>query len=136
MFEDLDKVAPPAARKTRKAKSPAKLGPVHWPSTEVDGMCQNRYAVDKPEMRDYQQNYLSETDKTTFNLKNHSKYLDIVLLKPDITQDVVFMKEAGHAYFKRCNILTALYDQGLLTPLPAVPGSQRFQDKEVVLDHP
>ena len=42
------------------------------------------------------------------------------------------MKEVGRAYFKRNNLPTALYDQGLLTSLPAVPGSQRFPDKEVV----
>ena len=84
MFEDLDEVAPPAMRKTGKAKSPAKLGPMRWPSAEVDGMCQNRYAMDRPEMRDYQQNFLSETEKTTFNLKNHSKYLDIILSKPGV----------------------------------------------------
>ena len=65
MFEDLDKVAPPATRKTGKAKSPAKSGPMHWPLAEVDGVHQNRYAVDRPEMRDYRQNYLSETDKTS-----------------------------------------------------------------------
>ena len=53
MFEDLDKVAPPAARKTGKAKSPAKSGPVYWPLAEVDGVHQKRYAVDRPEMRDY-----------------------------------------------------------------------------------
>ena len=108
------------------------MGPVRWPPAELDGMCQNRYAVDRPEMRDYRWNYLSDTDKTTFNLKNHSRYLDIILSKPSITQDVVFTKEAGHEYFKRCNISTALYDQGLLMPLPAVPGSQRFPDREVV----
>ena len=56
----------------------------------------------------------SETHKTTFNMKNHSKYLDIILSKPSITQDVVFMKEVGHAYFESCNIPTALYDQGLV----------------------
>ena len=83
-------------------------------------------------MRDYRRNYLSDTDKTMSNLKNHSKYLDIILSKPGITQDVVFTKKAGHEYFKRCNISTALYNQGLLTPLPAVPGSQRFPDRGVV----
>ena len=123
MFEDIDKVVPTPAKRTRKTKSPAKLGPTHWLPAEVDGVHQNRYALDRPEMRDYHQNYLSETDKTTFNLKNHSKYLEIILSKPGITQDVVFTKEAGHEYFMERKILTALYDQGLLTPFPAVPGS-------------
>ena len=53
IFEDLDEVTPPVARKTRTAKSPAKSGPMCWPLAEVDGMYQNRYAVDRPEMRDY-----------------------------------------------------------------------------------
>ena len=84
-------------------------------------------------MRDYHQNYLTETDKKTFNLKNHSKYLEIILLKHGITQDVVFTPKAGQAYFaEKCKVPTDLYDQGLLTPLPAVPGSKRFPDKEVV----
>ena len=96
-------------------------------------MRQNRYAIDRPEMRDYHQNYLSDTDQKTFNLKNHSKYLDIILSKPGITQDVVFMPEAGRTYFaEKRKVPTDLYDQGLLTPLPAVPGSKRFPDKEVV----
>ena len=65
-------------------------------------------------------------------MKNHSKYLDIILSEPGITQDVVFMPEAGRAYFtKKRKVPTDLYDQGLLTPLPAVPGSKRFLDKEV-----
>ena len=50
-------------------------------------------------MIDYCRNYLSDTDQRTFNLKNHSKYLHIILSKPGITQDVVFMKEAGRRYF-------------------------------------
>ena len=84
-------------------------------------------------MKDYHWNYLTETDKKTFNLKNHSKYLDIILSKPGITQDVVFTKEAGWTYFaKKCKIPTDLYDQGLLTPLPTVPGSKWFLDKEVM----
>ena len=132
MFEDLDEVVPTPTKRAGKGKSPTKLGPTHWPPVEVDCVCQNRYALDWAEMKDYHWNYLSETDKTTFNLKNHSKYLDIILLKPSITQDVVFMKEAGFEYFEEHKILTALYNQGLLTPLPAVPGSQRFLDKEVV----
>ena len=62
-----------------------------------------------------------------------AKYLEIILSKPGITQDVVFMPEAGWAYFaKKRKVPTDLYDQGLLTPLPAVPGSKRFPDKEVV----
>ena len=65
--------------------------------------------------------------------KNHSKYLDIILSKPGITQDVVFTTEAGRAYFaKKHKVLTNLYDQGLLTPLPMVPGSKRFPDREVM----
>ena len=83
-------------------------------------------------MKNYHQNYLSEADKTSFNLKNHSKYLDIILSKPGITQHVVFMKEVGREYFAGNNIPTTLYNQGLLTPLPAVPGSRRFLDREVV----
>ena len=131
MFEDLDEPLPAPAKRSSKAKSPAKSGPISWPPAEIDGMCQNRYAVDQPEMRDYHRNYLTETNKKTFNLKNHSKYLDIILLKPSITQDVVFTPEAGRVYFaKKCKVLTDLYDQGLLTPLPAVPGSKRFPDKE------
>ena len=133
MFEDLDEPLPAPAKRSGKAKSPAKSGPVSWPPAEIDGMCQNRYAVDQPEMRDYCQNYLMETDKKTFNLKNHSKYLDIILLKPGITQDVVFMPEAGRAYFtEKCKVPTDLYDQGLLKPLPVVPSSKRFPDKEVM----
>ena len=93
---------------------------MHWPPAEVDIVCQNRYALDWPEMKYYHQNYLSETDKTSFNLKNQSKYLDIILLKAGITQNAWR------------NIPTTLYDQGLPTPLPAVPGSQRFPDKEVM----
>ena len=88
-------------------------------------MHQNSYALDRPEMRDYHRNYLSDTDQKTFNLKNHSKYLDIILSKPGITQDVVFTKEAGQRYFpEKHKISTDLYDQGLLTPLPTVPGFQ------------
>ena len=67
-----------------------------------------------------------------FNLKDHSKYLDIILAQPGIAQDVVFTKEAGCLYFQKCKIPTTLYDQGLLSPLPAAPGSQRFPVKEVV----
>ena len=133
MFEDLDKPLPAPTKRSGKAKSPTKSGPISWPPAEIDGMCQNRYAVDRPEMRDYRQNYLMQTDKKTFNLKNHSKYLDIILSKPGITQDVVFMPEAGQAYFaEKCKVPTDLYDQGLLMPLPAVPGSKRFPDKEVI----
>ena len=120
VFEDLDELAPVLLRKPGKAKSLTKLGPMHWPPAEVDIVCQNRYALDWPETKDYRQNYLSETDKTSFNLKNQSKYLDIILLKAGITQDAWR------------NIPTTLYDQGLPTPLPAVPGSQRFPDKEVM----
>ena len=84
-------------------------------------------------MRDYGRNYLGTVDQKTFNLKNHSKYLDIILAKPGITQDVVFTLEKGWAYFtKKCKVPTDLYDQGVLTPLPASPGSKRFPDKEVM----
>ena len=80
----------------------------------------------------YCRNYLSETDKMSFNPKDHSKYLDIILAQPSIARDVVFTKEAGCLYFQKCKILTTLYDQGLLLPLPTAPGSQWFPDKEVV----
>ena len=84
-------------------------------------------------MRDYRRNYLTEVDQKTFNLKNHSKYLDIILSKPSITQDVVFTIEEGRAYFaEKHKVLTDLYDQGVLMPLPAVPGSKQFPDKEVM----
>ena len=133
MFEDLDEPLPAPTKRSGKAKSPAKSGPLSWPPAEVDGVCQNRYAVDRPKMRDYCQNYLSETNQKTFNLKNHSKYLDIILSKPSITQDVVFMPEAGQAYFaEKHKVPTDLYYQGLLMPLPAVPGSKRFPYKEVM----
>ena len=101
MFEDLDEPLPAPLKRSSKAKSPAKSGPVRWPAAEIDGMHQNRYALDWPETRDYHRNYLMETDKKTFNLKNHSKYLDIILSKPGITQDVVFMPEAGQVYFAK-----------------------------------
>ena len=133
MFEDLDEPLPAPAKRSGKAKSPAKSGPVNWPAAEVDGMRQNRYAVDWPKMRDYRRNYLAEVDQKTFNLKNHSKYLDIILSKPGIMQHVVFTIEEGLAYFaKRRKVPTDLYDQGVLTCLPAVPRSKRFLDKEVV----
>ena len=84
-------------------------------------------------MRDYRRNYLLPVNKKTFNLKNHSKYPDIILSKPGITQDVVFTVEQRQAYFtQKHKVSTNLYDQGVLTPLPAVPGSKRFPDKEVV----
>ena len=134
MFEDLDEPLQPPVKRSCKAKSPAKSGPINWPVAEVDGMRQNRYAVDQPEMRDYRQNYLTEIDKKTFNLKNHTKYLNIILSKPGITQDVVFTIEEGRAYFaEKCKVPTKLYDQGVLMPLPVVPGSKQFPDKEVVV---
>ena len=84
-------------------------------------------------MRDYCQNYLATVDQKMFNLKNHSKYLDIILAKPGIMQDVVFTVEKGRAYFTETRkVPTDLYDQGVLTPLPASPGSKRFPDKEVM----
>ena len=133
MFEDLDEHLPAPVKRPGKAKSPAKSGPVNWPPAEVDIVRQNRYAVDRPEMRDYRRNYLSPVDQKTFNLKNHSKYLDIILAKPGITQDVVFTVEKGRAYFAQMGeVSTDLYDQGVLTPLPASPSSKRFPDKEVV----
>ena len=133
MFEDLDELLPAPVKRSGKAKSPAKSGPVNWPPAEVDVMCQNRYAVDWPEMRDYHCNYLSPVDKKTFNLKNHSKYLNIILSKPGIMQDVVFTVEQGRAYFAQTSkVSTNLYDRGVLTPLPASPGSKRFPDREVM----
>ena len=73
MFEDLDEPLPAPTKRSGKTKSPAKSGPVNWLPAEVDGMHQNRYAVDWPEMRDYCRNYLVEADQKTFNLKNHAK---------------------------------------------------------------
>ena len=133
MFEDLDEPLPAPAKRFGKAKSPAKSGPVNWLPAEVDIVCQNRYAMDQSKMRDYHRNYLSLVDQKTFNLKNHSKYLDIILAKPSIMQDVVFTVEKGWAYFtETCKVPTHLYDQGVLTPLPASPGSKWFLDREVV----
>ena len=84
-------------------------------------------------MRDYHCNYLSPVDQKMFNLKNHSKYLDIILAKPGIMQDVVFTVEKGRAYFAQTRkVPTNLYDQGVLMPLPASPSSKQFPDKEVV----
>ena len=82
-------------KRSVKAKSPAKSGPMNWPPAEVDVVSQNRYATDRPKMKDYRCNYLSSVDKKTFNLKKHSKYLNIILSKPGITQDVVFTVEQG-----------------------------------------
>ena len=100
MFEDLDEPLPAPVKRSGKAKSPAKSGPVNWPAAEIDIMCQNRYAMDRPEMNDYHQNYLTGVDQKTFNLKNHSKYLDIILAKPGITQDVVLTVEGGTDIFR------------------------------------
>ena len=48
-------------------------------------------------------------------------------------QDVMFTVEKGWAYFiEMCKVPTDLYDQGVLMPLPASPGSKWFPDKEVV----
>ena len=63
MFEDLDKPLPAPMKRSSKTKSPAKSGPINWLPAEVDGMCQTRYAIDRPEMRDYHQNYLVEVEK-------------------------------------------------------------------------
>ena len=133
MFEDLDEPLPAPVKRPGKAKNPAKSGPVNWPPAEVDIVCQNRYAMDRPEMRDYHRNYLLPVYQKMFNLKNHSKYLDIILVKPGITQDVVFTVEKGWAYLTQMpKVSTDLYDQGVLTPLPTSPGSKQFPDKEVV----
>ena len=133
MFKDLDEPLPAATKRSGKAKSPAKSGPVNWPATDIDVVRQNRYAMDRPEMRDYRRNYLAEADQKTFNLKNHSKYLDIILSKPGIMQDVVFTVEGGWAYFaEKHKVMLDLYDQGMLMPLPMVPGSKWFPDKEVI----
>ena len=133
MFEDLDEPLPAPVKRSGKAKSPAKSGPMNWPPAEVDIVRQNRYAMDRSEMRDYHRNYLSPVNQKTFNLKNHSKYLDIILAKPGITQDVVFTVEKGWAYFAQTRkVPTDLYDQGVLMPLPASPSSKWFLDKEVI----
>ena len=84
-------------------------------------------------MRDYCCNYLTAVNQKTFNLKNHSKYLDIILARPGIMQDVVFTVEKGWAYFaKMRRVLIDLYDQGVLMPLPASPSSKRFPNREVM----
>ena len=133
MFKDLDDPTHVPPKRGGKAKSPAKSFLACWPPEEVDVVCQNRYKKDQPEMIEYRLNYLSDDDQTKFNLKNHSKYLQIIMSKPSIMQDVVFTKEAGRAYFtEKRKVSTNLYDQGLLSPLPAVPGSKRFPDKEVM----
>ena len=133
MFEDLDEPQPTPTKRSSKAKSPAKSGPVNWLPAEVDVVHQNRYAVDQPEMRDYRHNYLMAVDQKTFNLKNHSKYLDIILARPGIMQDVVFTVEKGQKYFaKMCRVPLDLYDQSVLMPLPTSPGSKWFPDKEVI----
>ena len=84
MFEDLDEPLPAPVKRSGKAKSPAKSGPINWLPAEVDILRQNRYAMDQSEMRDYCCNYLTAVDQKMFNLKNHSKYLDIILAKPRI----------------------------------------------------
>ena len=131
MFEDLDEPQPTLTKRSGKAKSPAKSGPMNWLPVEVDVMCQNRYAVDRPKMRDYQHNYLMAVNQKTFNLRNHSKYLDIILARPSITQDVVFTVEKGQKYFAEMRrVLLNLYDQGVLTPLLTSPSSKWFPDRE------
>ena len=133
MFEDLDKLPPPPVKRSGKAKNPAKSGPMNWPPAEVDVVHQNRYAVDWPKMKDYCRIYLSPVDKKTSNLKNHSKYLNIILSKPGIMQDVLFTVEQGRVYFAQTlKVLTDLCDQGVLMPLPTSPRSKRFPDKEVL----
>ena len=59
VFEDLDEPLPAPVKRVGKAKSPTKSGPMNWPPAEVDIVHQNRYAVDRPKMRDYRRNYLS-----------------------------------------------------------------------------
>ena len=133
MFEDLDERQPASAKRSGKAKSPAKSGTVNWQPAEVDVARQNRYAADRPKMRDYHHKYLTVVDQKMFNLKNHSEYLDIILAKPGIMQDVVFTVKKGRKNFAETRKVSLdLYDQGVLTPLPASPGSKRFPDKEVV----
>ena len=130
ILEDLDDPANAPPKRGSKARSLAKSGPMHWLPEEIDVVHQNRYKKDRDEMIDYRRNYLTEEDKTKFNLKNHVKYMDMITSKPDITQDVVFTKEKGRVYFAEvCKILTDLYNQGLLTPLQPVPSSKRFPDK-------
>ena len=133
MFEDLDEPLPAPVKRSGKAKSPTKSGPVNWLPAEFDIVRQNRYAMDRSQMRDNHCNYLTAVDKKMFNLKNHSKYLDIILAKPSITQDVMFTVEKGQAYFtKMRKAPTDLYDQGVLMTLPASPISKWFLDKELV----
>ena len=122
ILKDLHNPAPAPLKRGGKARSPAKSGPMCWPPKEIDVVCQNRYKKDRDEMIEYRQNYLTEEDKTKFNLKNHVKYMDMIKSKPGITQDVVFTKEKGRVYFAEMRkISTDLYDQGLLTPLQPVP---------------
>ena len=133
MFKDLDEPQPTSTKRSSKAKSPAKSGPVNWLPAEVDVVRQNRYATDRPEMRDYHRNYLTAVDQKTFNLKNHFKYLDIILAKPGIMQDVVFTEEKGWKYFAEMHrVPLNLYDQGVLMPLPTSPGSKQFPDRKVI----
>ena len=133
MFEGLDEPLPAPVKRGSKARSPAKSGPINWSPAEVDIVYQNKYAVDRPEMKDYHRNYLGAVKQKTFNLKNHSKYLDIILAKPGITQDVVFTVERKRVYFAEMHrVPTDLHDQGVLMPLPASPGSKRFPDKGFV----
>ena len=96
IFEDLDVVADVATtRKTGKAKSPAKSGSTmdKWTAMDLEAVHKNRYSLDLPEMADYRCNYLTALNKMTFNLKDHSKYINIILVKPGITCDVVFTRE-------------------------------------------
>ena len=53
MYEDLDEATPATPKRAGKVKSPMKANPIQWPIPELDSMRQNRYAVDRPEMRDY-----------------------------------------------------------------------------------
>ena len=47
MFKDLDEPLPAPAKRSGKAKSPTKSGPMNWLPAEVDIVRQNRYAVDR-----------------------------------------------------------------------------------------
>ena len=120
-FEDLDAIVDPAAaKKAGKVKSSAKSTSTtdNWTDANLDGVHQDRYSWDLPEMTRYRRNYLSPTDHTMFNLKNHECYLKTIMVCNDITSDVVFTKEEGQKYFQDCGIPIQSYDQGLLKPLP------------------
>ena len=132
-FEDVNDVLPAAVKRGGKAKSPAKSAPRtdKWTAADLDAAHQNRYGWDLPKMVTYQRNYLSAADKTMSNLKDHSKYLNIIVTQLGIAHGVVFTKAAGCQYFVDHNISPTLYNQGLLKPLPQ-SSSQCFLEKEVI----